>query len=1323
MKKKHIPSACWHALSWLLFLLPMAAVHAAPPTYDTFTQPLLISGYPAHASGVNIDATLENDEPLPEGYEDVAAASVWLRWTAPATGRVQIDTIGSAFDTILTIWAGSQLASLSELVTNDDYGGDFHSAVFLEVTAGVTYQIAVYGWDGDSGPFALHISKDVTSFITGKVTGPDGITPLAGIEVGANQLDGSGQEWDGVAYALTDESGSYRIKGLPQGKYRVEFIDWEGDFVREVYDNAADFETGLDIVVAPESTVGGIDASLAGAARINGRVTGPDGSTPLEEIWVAAYRWNALHLAWEWVSVDWTDEDGNYSIGGLPGGTYRVQFSGSSEEFVTEVYENAAKLADGRDIVVAASSTVYGINASLARSTGVSGPPVPSLSLRKKDSRWELEYQPSPHPGTAMLHSAPLLSDLLSTNARIFDVPAASGPIFLDVTDLVAGSRSFFSVTEYHEVAVEDFLPFPDDPGVEEGPPAFEIESIGEFAYPLMVGMEVAVALRVLDGASREPVLANGSVALELVTADGNPVSFAYSLSPSELPMAAGFVNGRVTIAADGSLAGVYLAVREVMLSAGRVAGRGGSSARSAAGAVIGIRPKERREYVSTADGWQHPLRQIAPIAGSFGEWRCRKIATGADRGACVVGDSAGQPHLGIDLAAVPGTLVYPVRRGVVSHRGRLGSLGGYMVVVHGDGTASRYLHVDPMRQCHEVVETDTPIARVASIGKNHLHLELRTGATPRENAGDYMRFHAYPGHSCDPGQMNDGFDIPLIRKGENDRKDPEVRALYFWKADPVAKAFDAVNPGKLRLERDGLVVAQIVDREGRFLVPSSLEFAAEDPATGQLAVARAFHYSGEEDVRRLFQDHPQRYADFGYVRRVGNVLPEAAMYHYWFRWETAGYAQYPNGPRQIRIAAADRVGNTATHSLRVGPKLFAPESFGASDAAEGSTFEVKVRNFMGPFPTEMKGTPEDVITISLQTAALRSWSASFEDGGDPAKAVRDLRLTGHDEASERKVVLRIRRMGATAATQPEELKVRAASGIYPAIAHEVTVRILPADDFVLIPAGTFLMGDTLGDGWGYELPVHPVTVSAFYLQARETTKAEWDEVHAWGRSHGYTFDERTAEGKAADHPVHSVTWWSVVKWCNARSEKEGRVPCYYADAGHTVVYRSGELDLTNDHVLWTANGYRLPTEAEWEKAARGGLDGKRFPWGDAISHALANYYSSSGAPYDTSPTQGHHPSYGSGLYPYTSPVGSFAPNGYGLYDMAGNVYEWCWDRYDSYPAGAATDPRGPSAGSVRVVRGGSWSLNAFYGRVSVRGRNSPWGGSDGGGFRPARGQ
>jgi sulfatase modifying factor 1 len=285
--------------------------------------------------------------------------------------------------------------------------------------------------------------------------------------------------------------------------------------------------------------------------------------------------------------------------------------------------------------------------------------------------------------------------------------------------------------------------------------------------------------------------------------------------------------------------------------------------------------------------------------------------------------------------------------------------------------------------------------------------------------------------------------------------------------------------------------------------------------------------------------------------------------------------------------------------------------------------------------------------------------------------------------------------------------------------------------DMVIIPAGTFQMGNckTAEEGWTEELPVHLVTLDSFAIGKYEITNEQYcaflnsaypSQLKVGGvvyassdsgnrfpycdtsTSSSYsqiaftnnTFSVRTKGGRdMSNDPMVRVTWYGAVAYCNWRSQQEDKEICY---------------NLSTWNCDCTKRGYRLPTEAEWEYSARGGLSGKRFPWGDTITHSQANYYSywEEGKPYypyDLSPTSGYQPTWKDGIYPYLSPVGSFPANGYGLYDMAGNVWEWCNDWSNDYNSSPQSNPTGPTTGSYRIIRGGTWEDFVRLCRVSHR--------------------
>jgi formylglycine-generating enzyme required for sulfatase activity len=276
-------------------------------------------------------------------------------------------------------------------------------------------------------------------------------------------------------------------------------------------------------------------------------------------------------------------------------------------------------------------------------------------------------------------------------------------------------------------------------------------------------------------------------------------------------------------------------------------------------------------------------------------------------------------------------------------------------------------------------------------------------------------------------------------------------------------------------------------------------------------------------------------------------------------------------------------------------------------------------------------------------------------------------------------------------------------------------VDLQPPAGMAFIPSGVFTMGDTL-DGETDAVPVS-VEVTAIFMDTNLVTFSLWTNVFSYATNAGYVFDDAGA-GKATNHPVQGVNWYDTLKWCNARSKKAGLTPVYYADGAMTIPYTAGDF---SPYVNWTANGYRLPTEAEWEKSARGGLIGMRFPWGNTIGENQADYYGITFEySYDLGPN-GNNAAFATGAFPYTSPAGHFAANGYGLCDVAGNLQEWCWDWYGSTYAGGV-NPTGPGSGSQRVVRGGYWDDDAYSARCAARASFSPSATNDITGFRCVKG-
>ncbi|MBU4486198.1 MAG: formylglycine-generating enzyme family protein, partial [Candidatus Delongbacteria bacterium] len=258
-----------------------------------------------------------------------------------------------------------------------------------------------------------------------------------------------------------------------------------------------------------------------------------------------------------------------------------------------------------------------------------------------------------------------------------------------------------------------------------------------------------------------------------------------------------------------------------------------------------------------------------------------------------------------------------------------------------------------------------------------------------------------------------------------------------------------------------------------------------------------------------------------------------------------------------------------------------------------------------------------------------------------------------------------------------------------------VSVQGIAPYGFVFIPGGTFDMG--LVD---VATPVHTVTISrSFFMGKFEVTQNEWIDIIGSSPPTGY--------GVGDGYPVYNVSWYDVLVYCNRRSIAEGLNPCYTIESSTNPDDWGSVPTSPNqfwDEVIcdWGTNGYRLPTEAEWEYTVRYN-DGRIYSWGDeSPSNTLCNYNSNVGK---------------------TTTVGSY-PSGVsqlGLHDMTGNVYELVWDWYDAYSSSSATDPTGPAGGSDRIVRGGCWTNTDLEIRCVNRSFGIPSGISYKYGFRLAR--
>jgi formylglycine-generating enzyme required for sulfatase activity len=313
-------------------------------------------------------------------------------------------------------------------------------------------------------------------------------------------------------------------------------------------------------------------------------------------------------------------------------------------------------------------------------------------------------------------------------------------------------------------------------------------------------------------------------------------------------------------------------------------------------------------------------------------------------------------------------------------------------------------------------------------------------------------------------------------------------------------------------------------------------------------------------------------------------------------------------------------------------------------------------------------------------------------------------------------------------------------SGSARIIADDLTT-VVPSATLAYVPAGF-----SATNGYGSHSGSGTVFTSGFYMDKTEISKGTWDTVKTWALANGYTFDN-PGVGTASNHPVVGVSWYDVVKWCNARSEMEGLAPVYFTDATRTTIYRTGQVILRSTYCNFTAPGYRLPTRAEWSKAAWGGSTSGPYPWpsyygsgAEILDASKGNYSTGSStskyhqwdlsaislatANYLTTPAGYYNGAQQVSGVPAATPIKDMA-NGFGLYDMFGNAAEWLWDSYYSEVTATAEykddNYKGPDLGlgdkryfasAFRANGGSGWDSQSYRDPAVGVGKAAYWNGS-----------
>ena len=900
----------------------------------------------------------------------------------------------------------------------------------------------------------------------------------------------------------------------------------------------------------------------------------------------------------------------------------------------------------------------------------------PALRLEPRSNAWDLVVDSISSTGALFLHRAADLPSLAANPTLMFqtNTPLTNT---LRLSALPAGDTSdqaYFSVAHWPGRTIQEFgLPedYPDIPPptmvlFTSGAPApltdgqiFTVDFFIADPTGLLLDLSGPVAIRILsesDGAFHPDAtvspptsqLTNGHMRLEITLHSDTPLDgHTLGLGPASSPMSLfaewdwfGLAPSPQPI--DGFLKSAFNLGPAPLTTPTRES-------------LIQTLEQRRTANADAGPSWSYPLAGSGhPVSGTFGEWR---------------GKNNTIAHHGLDLAAVAASTVVSSRGGVVSHRGTLADMGDYLVVDHGGGWFSRYLHLDSahlsVRVGQAMSRGATLATRLYAVGNwpQHLHFEVRHGVNQSQwDVGQ-------PGIAQDPLQTPDIFAVPPGGTS------PEMREFGLTRKHLGQNAFVKTPP---TLDTPGplYLFAKLIDWEaGRQLGLRAMRFQPEG-----LAVPIEIRPQDDTAIGTLLPSAATAQKGFARYGGLHAATPDPANYYrYWWMWDTSSYANDRKGPRAMLLTGEDHAANTAEFRFTFGPQIKGE----IITPLSASQYKFTIVAHLGTNTPAELARIDPALFVQPDQYKLELVPAS----GPPIALVPD---TGRMEGVyTRKFSTHLDEAVYTftlpGGTSPEGLKLRVSSRLESDIGHEVCFCAWP--NLVYIPAGSFTMGSPPTElaRWAAEGPQTRVAISqGFWVGKYEVTQSEYQTVMA---SNPSIF-------KGGDLPVENVSWDDAVAYCVALTVRErtaGRLPAGYA--------------------------YRLPTEAEWEYACRAGTT-TPFHYGDALRSGMANFDGRSEyPPCGDSTFFCYNP--GGTYLGQTTPVGSYTPNAWGVYDMHGNVWEWCQDWMDgTLPGGEVTDPKGPETGSDRMVRGGSWLIYAGNCRSASRISPPPSDGNWNRGFR-----